>query len=157
MWKEIYVTTRWQHYTRLKLSRLYTLQCIDSHTYTQIAQSSTTWFYSFHSFRNAYCKFLFFIEFIFNYYTEHEQKLNTIPFNGFRTISIWINTLCMIANTVFLVFMVSRDTFQTYVRSERCNCSYVYALWANINVWHISIVCYRCVLQIYCERWNPFS
>ena len=145
MWKEIYVTTRWQHYTRLKLSRLYTLQCIESHPYTQIAQLSTTIYYSF---RNAYCKCLPCI-YIF-YYTEHKQNLNTKPFNGFRTISIWINTLCMIANTVFLVFMVSRDTFQTYVRSERCNCSYVYALWANINVWHISIVCYRCVFQRYC-------
>ena len=32
---------------------------------------------------------------------------------------------CVHLRTSSLVFMVSRDTFQTYVRSERCNCSYV--------------------------------
>ena len=36
-----------------------------------------------------------YFKFIFCYYTEHEQKLNNTPFNGFQIISIWINTLCV--------------------------------------------------------------
>ena len=99
--------------------------------------------------------FTFTLSLQFLWHKTRTKFINRKPLNGFRTISMRINSLCMIANTVFLVFMVSRDTFQTYVRSERCNCSYVYALLSNINVWHISIVKKLSVLHSYFADSKP--
>ena len=78
----IYVTTRWQHDTKLKLSRLYTLECIGSHTH-KLHNHPKHDFIPFIQLKNVWHPILFICTEFVVFMLVLVLKLYTNPFSSF--------------------------------------------------------------------------